>query len=133
MFILLTFGNIILVSLDSMVAGRDIFSEVAITAGVGATLPSFGTPENSGFVWHGRAARDFNNDGWIDIFAVGANRNFLYLNDGKGTFRDVSKEADVEILAAGTAPLVFDFDNDGDLDIFSTTIQNQAVSVKANE
>ena len=34
----------------SLVAEKDLFSEVAIPAGVGATLPGFGTAENSGFV-----------------------------------------------------------------------------------
>ncbi|MCY7375115.1 MAG: VCBS repeat-containing protein [Pyrinomonadaceae bacterium] len=119
------FDSFEIVSFDSMVAETDIFSEVAVPAGVGATLPSFGTPENSGFVWHGAAAGDFNNDGWIDLFVVGANRNYLYLNTGKGTFRDASKEAGVEILAAGTAPLVFDYDNDGDADVFISAVGQQ--------
>lgn len=26
---------------------------------------------NSGFVWHGAAAGDFDNDNWIDLFVVG--------------------------------------------------------------
>jgi hypothetical protein len=34
---------------------------------------------------------DLNNDGWPDIFiANDTQRNFLYLNNGDGTFRDVS-------------------------------------------
>jgi len=34
---------------------------------------------------------DFNNDGWTDIFiANDTQRNFVYLNNGDGTFRDVS-------------------------------------------
>ena len=119
------FDSIDLLSFDSLVAEKDLFSEVAVPAGVGATLPGFGTPENSGFVWHGAAAADFDNDGWIDLFVTGANRNFLYLNDKKGGFRDVSKEAGVEILAAGTAPLVFDFDNDGDADVFVSAVGQQ--------
>jgi hypothetical protein len=119
------FDSFELVSFDSMVADEDIFSEVAVPAGVGATLPPFGTPENSGFVWHGAAAADFNNDNWLDLFVVGLNRNYLYLNDGKGGFRDVSGEAGVEILSSGTAPLVFDFDNDGDKDIFISSVGQQ--------
>ncbi len=99
------FDTFELVSFDSMVASSDLFSEVAVPAGIGALTPAFGTPENSGFVWHGAAAGDFNNDGWIDLFVVGANRNFLYLNDKKGTFKDVSASAGVEILASGSAPL----------------------------
>ncbi|MBA3632311.1 MAG: VCBS repeat-containing protein, partial [Acidobacteria bacterium] len=119
------FDSFELLSVDSMVAETDLFSEVAVPAGVGAGLPSFGTPENSGFVWHGAAAADFNNDGWIDLFATSANRNFLYLNTGKGNFRDASDEAGVKIIATGTAPLVFDFDNDGDADVFISAVGQQ--------
>jgi len=119
------FDSFDLISFDSLVAEKDVFSEVAIPAGVGATLSGFGTPENSGFVWHGAAAGDFNNDNWIDLFVVGANRNYLYLNDGKGGFRDVSEEAGVKILSSGTAPLVFDYDNDGDADVFISSVGQQ--------
>lgn len=119
------FDSLDLIGFDSLVAEKDLFSEVAIPAGVGATLPQFGTPENSGFVWRGAAAGDFNNDNWIDLFVVGANRNFLYLNDKKGGFRDASDEAGVKILSSGTAPLVFDYDNDGDQDVFISSVGQQ--------
>lgn len=119
------FDSFELVSFDSMVSETDMFSEVGVPAGVGAITPAFGTPENSGFVWHGAAAGDFNNDGWIDLFVVGANRNYLYLNDKKGSFKDVSSEAGVEITASGSAPLVFDYDNDGDSDLFISSVGQQ--------
>ena len=119
------FDTFELASFDSLVAERDIFSEIAVPAGVGATLPGFGTAENSGFVWHGAAAGDFNNDDWIDLFVVGGNRNYLYLNDQKGGFRDASDETGVKITSAGTAPLVFDYDNDGDEDIFLSAVGQQ--------
>lgn len=119
------FDAIELVGLDSLVANTDLFSEVAVPANVSTNLPSFGAPENSGFVWHGAAAADFNNDGWIDLFAIGANRNFLYLNNGKGAFTDASDATGVKILSSGTAPLVFDFDNDGDADVFISSVGQQ--------
>ena len=119
------FDSFELVSFDSMVAETDLFSEVGVPAGVGAMMPSFGSAENSGFVWHGAAAGDFNNDGWIDLFVVGANRNYLYLNDKNGSFKDVSSQAGVEILVSGSAPLVFDYDNDGDSDIFVSAVGQQ--------
>jgi len=119
------FDSFELISFDSLVAEKDLFSEVAIPSGVGATLPGFGTPENSGFVWRGAAAGDFDSDNWIDLFVVGANRNFLYLNDRKGGFRDASDEAGVKILSSGTAPLVFDYDNDGDADVFISSVGQQ--------
>lgn len=119
------FDSIDMLSFDSLVAEKDLFSEVAVPAGVGATLPSFGTPENSGFVWHGAAAADFDNDNWIDLFVIGANRNYLYINDRTGGFRDASDEAGVKITASGTAPLVFDYDNDGDSDVFISSVGQQ--------
>ncbi|HEY0050637.1 MAG TPA: VCBS repeat-containing protein, partial [Pyrinomonadaceae bacterium] len=119
------FDSFDLISFDSMVAGVDLFSEVAVPAGVGVNIPSFGTPENSGFIWHGAAAADFNADGWIDLFVTAAARNYLYLNDGKGSFRDASAEAGVKTLASGTAPLVFDYDNDGDPDVFISAVGQQ--------
>jgi len=129
------FDSFELLSFDSLVAEKDLFSEVAVPAGIGATLPTYGTPENSGFVWHGAAAADFDNDGWIDLFVIGANRNYLYLNTGKGNFRDASEEAGVKILASGTAPLVFDYDNDGDSDVFISSVGQQILlqnSLKQN-
>jgi hypothetical protein len=119
------FDSIELVGMDSLVANTDLFSEVAVPADVSTNLPSFGTPENSGFVWNGAAAADFNNDGWIDLFVISEHRNFLYLNDGKGKFRDISDQTGVKILSRGSAPLVFDYDNDGDSDIFISAVGQQ--------
>jgi hypothetical protein len=119
------FDTFELLSFDSMIASIDLFSEVAIPAGVGANLPAFGTPENGGFVWHGAAAGDFNGDGWMDLIATAPDKNFLYLNDGKGRFKDASLETGVKTLATGVAPLVLDYDNDGDLDIFISSVGQQ--------
>lgn len=112
------FETFTLESLDSMVAAADLFSEVSKPAGLSAVLPPYGSTGNTGFVWHGAAAADFNNDGWIDLFVTGPDRNYLYLNDGHGHFRDVSEETGVKYLATGVAPLALDYDNDGDTDIF---------------
>ncbi|MCY7347954.1 MAG: VCBS repeat-containing protein [Pyrinomonadaceae bacterium] len=119
------FDSFDLINFDSLVAEKDLFSEVAVPAGLGAVIPGFGTPENSGFVWHGAAGGDLNNDGWIDLFVVGTNRNYLYLNDQKGGFRDASDEAGVKITATGSAPLIFDYDNDGDADVFISAVGQQ--------
>ncbi|HZH90635.1 MAG TPA: VCBS repeat-containing protein [Pyrinomonadaceae bacterium] len=121
------FDTFALASLDSMVATSDLFSEVAIPAGMGATLPAFGSAGNGGFVWHGAAASDFNRDGFIDLFATAPARNFLYLNDGKGRFRDASDDAGVKLLATGVAPVVFDYDNDGDADVFISNVGAQVL------
>ncbi len=119
------FDSFELISFDSMVAETDLFSEVAVPAGVGCPLPSFGTKENSGFSWRGAAAGDLNNDCWIDLFATSGGRNIVYLNDQKGGFRDASEETRVKQLASGNGPLIFDYDNDGDSDVFISTVGRQ--------
>jgi hypothetical protein len=121
------FDTFTLVSLDSLVATSDLFSEVAVPAGVGASLPAFGAAGNGGYVWHGAAASDFNRDGWLDLFVTAPARNFLYLNDGRGRFTDASDEAGVKLLATGVAPLVFDYDNDGDADVFVSNVGAQVL------
>ncbi|HYP52795.1 MAG TPA: VCBS repeat-containing protein [Pyrinomonadaceae bacterium] len=116
-----------LASMDSMVATKDIFSEVAAPAGVTASLPAFGTAGNGGFVWHGAAAADFDRDGWIDLFVTAPDRNFLYLNDRQGKFTDASAAVGVKTLANGVAPLVLDYDNDGDSDVFVSNVGQQVM------
>ncbi|HEX8472758.1 MAG TPA: VCBS repeat-containing protein [Pyrinomonadaceae bacterium] len=114
-----------LVSLDSMVASTDIFSEVAVPAGVSAQRPTYGTQGNTGFVWHGAAAADFDRDGWIDLFVTASDRNHLYLNDRQGRFRDASAATGALSLASGSAPLPLDYDNDGDEDVFISSVGSQ--------
>lgn len=101
----------------SAVAREDLFSDVSASAGVAATVPAFGARGNDGQM-HGAAAADFDGDGWIDLFVTAPYRNYLYLNDGRGRFKDVSEEAGVESLATGVAPLALDYDGDGATDIF---------------
>ena len=114
-----------LASLDSMVATTDLFSEVAVPAGVAASLPSYGAPGNGGFVWHGAAAADFNKDGWIDLVVTAPDRNYLYINDKAGRFRDDSNASGIGALATGAAPLALDYDNDGDSDVFISAVGQQ--------
>ncbi|MFQ5915933.1 MAG: FG-GAP repeat domain-containing protein, partial [Nitrospinota bacterium] len=119
------FESFVLESLKSMVATTDIFSEVSVPAGVAASRPPFGSPGNSGFAWHGAAAADFNNDGWLDLFVTGPEHNFLYVNDAQGRFREASQEAGLNLVAGGVAPLALDYDNDGDQDVFLSAVGSQ--------
>ena len=52
------------------IAEIDLFSEVALPAGISAIFPPFGVGANSGFVSHGAAAGDVNGDGLLDIAAT---------------------------------------------------------------
>ena len=56
----------------------------------------------------------------------GYERDPLYLNTGAKKFMDISGISGIDSVTDGRAGVFADFDNDGDLDVFSTTIQGQA-------
>lgn len=75
----------------------------------------------------GLAAADINNDGYIDIYTTTwAGKTRLLLNDGDGTFTDISATSGVANSANNWQPVFHDFDRDGFIDIF------QAVDFNAN-
>jgi len=84
----------------------------------------------------GVAAADYDNDGWVDLYITGVNRNQLFHNNGDGTFTDVTEKAGV----AGVHPKLgktwsisagwFDYDNDGRLDLFVTNYVNWALETE---
>jgi len=89
------------------------FTDVTAVAGVAGEGYSMGV-----------AAGDFNNDGNQDIFVAGVNRNLLLSNRGDGTFSDVTDAAGLAGIDPergkmwSVAAAWFDYDNDGDLDLF---------------
>jgi thiol-disulfide isomerase/thioredoxin len=56
----------------------------------------------------------------------GYERDALYLNLGTRKFLDVSGCSGIDSVSDGRAGVFADFDNDGDLDVFMTTIQGQS-------
>jgi hypothetical protein len=81
---------------------------------------------------NGIALFDFDNDGRLDIYAVSAyqlderrqripHRNALYRNLGGWTFKNVAREAGVDVAAWGTGVCAGDIDDDGLLDLYVTT------------
>jgi len=73
----------------------------------------------------GVSAGDYDNDGWQDLYVSnfgGANR--LYHNQKDGTFRDVAESAGVEQPVLSFAAWFFDYDNDGNLDIYVAQYSN---------
>ena len=112
--------------IDFLKAEVDLFSEISLAAGLSVSLPSYGSPGNDAFVYHGAAAGDINGDGFIDVVATGISNNFVYLNQGNGTFKEVAWEVGFPATPHDvTAPLLVDYDNDGDLDLFLSAVGTQ--------
>ena len=94
--------------------GDGTFTDVTDQAGVG----------NSPGKSMGVVFSDFNDDGYQDIYIVNdKSRNVLYLNSGTGTFTDMGGAMGADSPLSGMGVAVGDYDNDGDIDIFSTYTQ----------
>jgi len=65
----------------------------------------------------GAAIGDYDGNGFLDIYVPNVGDNFLWYNNGDGTFTDVAKETGANDLGYGWGTEPLDFDNDGDLDI----------------
>ena len=112
--------------------GKAGFKEVAAEYGVIATKPGFGGGHSIGASWG-----DFNNDGLIDLFAG----NFAHV-DGRGDqpksrfLKNLGEREGFKFEDLGTcgvhyqesyaSPSVADYDNDGNLDLFFTTVYGVA-------
>ncbi len=113
-------------SVETFVAQIDLFSEVAIPAGMERTAPPFLAREGPPFAAYGAAVGDIDNDGLIDLIVTSEAGNSLYRNRGDGTFDDAAESARVrDVHGDVVAPLLLDFDNDGDLDLFLSAIGSQ--------
>lgn len=88
---------------------------------------------NGGWGW-GACFADFDNDGWLDLFHVNGydssvlaattpfpfrtDASRLYINDQHGSFRERAVELGINDNAQGRGISCFDYDRDGDIDIF---------------
>ncbi|MBD1391588.1 CRTAC1 family protein [Mucilaginibacter glaciei] len=83
---------------------------------------------------------DFNNDGWLDVFigTESSKNNFdsppsysmLYINNHDGTFTDIAKTAHCDISAFIKGVTSADYDNDGWMDIFLSTMNGKKYLLK---
>ena len=89
------------------------FTDVSAECGIFGSEIGFGL---------GIAVADINNDGWEDIYVANDffERDYLYINQHNGTFREVANE-DIGHMSQGSMGVdIADVNNDGWVDIFTT-------------
>ena len=98
--------------------GQGRFAEVSREAGLGPTNNRF----SFAAVWG-----DYDNDADPDLYVANDfGRNNLYRNNADGTFTDVAAQLGVEDLGAGMSAAWGDYDNDGDLDLYTANMWSSA-------
>jgi hypothetical protein len=96
----------------------------------------FGTVSGKGM---GIAIADFNSDGWSDVFiANDTEPNFLFLNQGNGSFKEVGLPYGVAYNESGSPVSGMgadakDYDNDGAVDIFYNDLMGQIWALFRNQ
>ena len=110
--------------------GNGLFEDITEESGVAAAMAGKGS-------W-GAQLFDYDNDGNLDIVAANGTAEelvpqypLLLENDGTGHFKNVGKEhgSYFSTKRSGRALAVWDFDNDGDLDIIVSHLDKQGTPV----
>ncbi len=96
----------------------DRFSDVTAASGIYERAYSYGL---------GVGIADLNQDGWEDIYVSNDfyEHDYLYLNQGDGTFLETIKEATRQISYFGMGNDLADVDNDGLIDIMVVDMMPQ--------
>lgn len=95
--------------------GNFVFKDITETAGVGAQEG-----------WKtGVTMADVNHDGWLDIYVCRSalddstkRQNLLFINNRNLTFTEKAKDYGIANSSYSTHAAFFDYDRDGDLDLF---------------
>jgi hypothetical protein len=102
--------------------GNGTFTDVSVKAGVS---------DPNGYYGLGILCSDFDGDGFVDIFVANdATPNFLYKNNGDGTFKDIGFVSGAAVNENGGEQACMgvtagDYDHDGKLDIFATNFSQE--------
>ena len=102
--------------------GDGTFTDVSKKAGVS---------DPNGYYGLGVICSDFDEDGWVDIFVANdSTPNFLYHNNGDGTFKEIAFPAGVAVNENGSEQgsmgvTLGDYDHDGKLDLFVTNFADE--------
>jgi len=101
--------------------GDGTFTDVSKKAGVS---------DPDGYYGMGVICSDFDEDGWVDIFVANdSTPNFLYHNNGNGTFKEIGFTSGTAVNENGSeqgcmGATVADYDHDGKLDLFVTNFDD---------
>ncbi|PWK22139.1 VCBS repeat protein [Arcicella aurantiaca] len=89
------------------------FTDVSASAGIYGSLIGFGL---------GITIGDVNNDNWLDIYISNDfyERDYLYINQKNGTFKEDLENEMPHISLSSMGADIADINNDGNLDIFVT-------------
>lgn len=105
--------------------GDGTFTNVTATAGL----------SSASYLSFCSAFFDFNNDGYQDIFVANDRYtypNFMYKNNGDGTFTDDPQALDDGIFLDAMSATIGDFNNDGYFDIYMTNTSAGNILLKNN-
>ena len=99
--------------------GDNTFTDVTIVSGFQFQYANPGEEGSEGQKM-GATWGDYNNDGYPDLLLTHYRKIELYLNNGKGSFTDVTTEAGISecFTCYNSSALWWDYDKDGDLDLY---------------
>lgn len=97
------------------------FTDVTVESGIFCSKIGFGLGANAG---------DINRDGWTDLYVSNDffERDYLYINNGDGTFTEALEDQMREISAGAMGADIADINNDAWPEIFATEMTPEGIA-----